>query len=203
MRRDGKSRWKWVRTLGHSTHLDVLSEFIAGANWIQGTQTDDGPANPIWTLAQKHNLSTHFNDWFGSICMVHSYFVTLRVESHRLHTATFDSAGAVDYIDVFNDAEDAYSELTVVAGARVDRKLVDGTARTGYSLINSKARSAQAMASEYYQFDWEYAQTPEESSWIASSWVSFAAACSLERDLLRIPSSTAEHMAVDPASACS
>ncbi|RPD60845.1 amine oxidase [Lentinus tigrinus ALCF2SS1-6] len=122
-----------------------------GANWIQGTQTDDGPANPIWTLAQKHNLTTHFNDWFGSI-------------------STYDSTGAVDYIDVFNDAGDAYGELTVAAGARVDRKLVDGTARTGYSLIKAKARTAHAMASEYYQFDWEYAQTPEESSWIASSW---------------------------------
>lgn len=39
----------------------------AGANWVQGTQTGNGPANPIWTLAQKHNLKTHFNDWFGSI----------------------------------------------------------------------------------------------------------------------------------------
>ncbi|RDX44967.1 amine oxidase [Lentinus brumalis] len=122
-----------------------------GANWIQGTQTDDGPANPIWTLAQKHNLSTHFNDWFGSI-------------------STYDSTGAVDYLDVFNDAGDAYGELTVAAGARVDRSLVDGTARTGYSLIKSNARTPHAMASEYYQFDWEYAQTPEESSWIASSW---------------------------------
>jgi len=26
------------------------------------------------------------------------------------------------------------------------------------------------MAVEYYTFDWEYAQTPEQSSWIASSW---------------------------------
>ena len=91
--------------------------------------------------------------------------------------ATYDSTGPVDYIDVFNDAGDAYGELTVAAGARVDRKLVDGTARTGYSLIKSKARTAQAMASEYYQFDWEYAQTPEESSWIASSWVGVGIPC--------------------------
>ncbi len=52
----------------HAAYLDLLTEHAPGANWIQGTQTDDGPANPIWTLAQKHNLSTHFNDWFGSIC---------------------------------------------------------------------------------------------------------------------------------------
>ncbi|KAI8972602.1 amine oxidase [Trametes punicea] len=122
-----------------------------GANWVQGTQSGDGPANPIWTLVQKHGLHTHFNDWYGSI-------------------STYDTAGAADYIDVFDDSTDAYTNLTIAAGARVAKRLVDGTARTGYSLIGAKSQTAQAMASEYYQFDWEYAQTPEESSWIASSW---------------------------------
>ncbi|KAI0830095.1 amine oxidase [Trametes gibbosa] len=121
------------------------------ANWVQGTQTDGGPANPIWTLAQKHSLHTHFNDWFGSI-------------------STYDATGPLDYLDTFNESGDAYTNLTVAAGTRVDRQLVDGTARTGYSLIGAKSTTPQASASEYYQFDWEYAQTPEESSWIASSW---------------------------------
>ncbi|KAI0668914.1 amine oxidase [Trametes maxima] len=132
-----------------ATGKEVTLEF--GANWVQGTQTGDGPANPIWTLAQKHKLDTHFNDWFGSI-------------------TTYDANGQTDYLDVFNDSTDAYTNLTIAAGTRVDKQLVDGTARTGYSLIGAKSQSPQAMASEYYQFDWEYAQTPEESSWIASSW---------------------------------
>lgn len=38
-----------------------------GANWIQGTQTGNGPENPILTLAKKHNLKTQFNDLFGSL----------------------------------------------------------------------------------------------------------------------------------------
>ena len=38
-----------------------------GANWVQGTQTGDGPANPIFELVKKHNITTQFNDWFGSI----------------------------------------------------------------------------------------------------------------------------------------
>ncbi|CDO70430.1 hypothetical protein BN946_scf184999.g71 [Trametes cinnabarina] len=122
-----------------------------GANWVQGTQTGDGPANPIWTLVQKHGLHTHFNDWYGSI-------------------STYGATGPVDFVDVFNNAVDAYTNLTIAAGARVDKRLVDGTARTGYSLVGDKSQTAQAMASEYYQFDWEYAQTPEQSSWIASSW---------------------------------
>lgn len=27
-----------------------------GANWVQGTQTDDGPENPILTLVKKHKV---------------------------------------------------------------------------------------------------------------------------------------------------
>ena len=142
-----------------------------GANWVQGTQTGDGPANPIWTLAQKHGLKTQFNDWYGSISK--PIMPVCRVDSvmHAVPTETYDYTGAVDYLDVFNDSEDAYENLTVAAGARVEQQLVDGTARTGYILVGAKSMTPHASASEYYQFDWEYAKTPTESSWIASSWV--------------------------------
>lgn len=45
------------------------------------------------------------------------------------------------------------------------------TARAGYSIVGFKPRTPQEMATEYYTFDFEYAQTPEQTSWIASSWV--------------------------------
>ena len=32
------------------------------------------------------------------------------------YTATFDYTGAVDYLDVFNESVDAYTELTIVGG---------------------------------------------------------------------------------------
>lgn len=38
-----------------------------GANWIQGTQTGNGPTNPIWELAKKHGLQTHISDFYGSL----------------------------------------------------------------------------------------------------------------------------------------
>jgi polyamine oxidase len=38
-----------------------------GANWIQGTQEGNGPANPILTLAQKHGLKTAESDFYTSI----------------------------------------------------------------------------------------------------------------------------------------
>jgi len=38
-----------------------------GANWIHGTQEGDGPANPIFELALKHNLNTAESDPHTSI----------------------------------------------------------------------------------------------------------------------------------------
>ncbi|KAF9480663.1 amine oxidase [Pholiota conissans] len=122
-----------------------------GPNWIQGTQDGNGPANPIFVLAKKHNLTSQFNDWFGSV-------------------TTYDKTGAVDWLDVFETSGDQFEDLTAVAGTRVDLNLVDLSARSGYSLAKAKPKTAHASAAEYYQFDWEYAQTPEESSLIASSW---------------------------------
>ncbi|KZS91278.1 amine oxidase [Sistotremastrum niveocremeum HHB9708] len=121
-----------------------------GCNWVQGTQTGDGLANPIWGLVKKHNVKVQNNDWDN--------------------ITTYDMTGANDYTDLFFESEDAYTTLTVGAGTRVDKKLVDATGRVGYALTGWKPQTPQARASEYYQFDWEYAQTPEQSSWIASSW---------------------------------
>ena len=45
------------------------------------------------------------------------------------------------------------------------------TARSGYALSGSRPRSRYEMAAEYYQFDWEFGATPEETSWLGSSWV--------------------------------
>jgi polyamine oxidase len=39
-----------------------------GPNWVQGTQTGNGPANPIFELVKKHDVKTAFNDLLGSVC---------------------------------------------------------------------------------------------------------------------------------------
>ena len=38
-----------------------------GANWVQGTQTGSGPANPVWELAKKHNISLRSSHDFMSV----------------------------------------------------------------------------------------------------------------------------------------
>ncbi|KAF8660706.1 hypothetical protein AX16_001573 [Volvariella volvacea WC 439] len=122
-----------------------------GANWVQGTQSGSGPANPLLGLARKHDLRIEYNDCFGSI-------------------STYDQHGPVDYLDIVERAGEAYANLTVVAGGRVSNHLVDATARTGYNLIGAIPRTAHEQAAEYLNFDWEYAQKPDQTSWIASSW---------------------------------
>lgn len=80
--------------------------------------------------------------------------------------------------------------MTVAAGERVQKHLVDLSSRSGYSLAGAKARTKQEMASEYYNLDWESGNrpipsaahqlmdvlritgdSPEQSSWIAAAWV--------------------------------
>ena len=85
--------------------------------------------------------------------------------------ATYDANGAVDYLDVLENAMDAFTELTIAAGARLPGNLVDLSARAGYALIGKKPKTPHEMASEYFAFDFTYAQTPEQSSFLASAWV--------------------------------
>ncbi|THH28146.1 hypothetical protein EUX98_g6045 [Antrodiella citrinella] len=122
-----------------------------GANWIQGTQAKGGLENPIWGLGKKHNIATRTSS-FSNI-------------------TTFDETGHVDFQDVVKASAKNYARLTDAAGVRVSRDFVDTTARGGYSLTGAQPSNIYEMASEYFQFDWEFAQTPEETSWIASSWV--------------------------------
>ena len=89
--------------------------------------------------------------------------------------ATYDANGTVDYLDVLKNAmDDEFTKFTIAAGARLPENLVDLSARAGYALIGQKPKTPHEMASEYFAFDFTYAQTPEQSSFLASSWVRLA-----------------------------
>ncbi|KAG8922873.1 hypothetical protein FRC01_013503, partial [Tulasnella sp. 417] len=70
----------------------------------------------------------------------------------------------------FKRAEAAHNALIVGAGERVDTHQVDLSARSGYNLLGYRSKDQYDWASEYYHFDWEYAQSPEQSSWISTSF---------------------------------
>ncbi|MCJ1321281.1 hypothetical protein MMC15_006625 [Xylographa vitiligo] len=116
-----------------------------GANWVQGIQSPGGPANPIWILAEKYNLTNTYSD-YSSI-------------------ETFDQTGAVNYTDLLDTFDDAYSVLEQDAGYILTKNLQDRSYRAGLSLSGWKpGKNMQAQATEWWQFDWEYGQSPEESS---------------------------------------
>ncbi|KAL4254130.1 FAD/NAD(P)-binding domain superfamily protein [Pleurotus pulmonarius] len=132
-------------TFGEDTTVEL------GANWVQGTQMGDGPSNPIWDLARKHNVRTVFND-YSSI-------------------TTYDESGPANYTSIINDAIENTDKISELAGKRVARNLVDLNARAGYSLVGAKPQSAHDKVAEYFSFDWEYADTPSASSLAAAGLV--------------------------------
>ena len=87
-----------------------------GPNWVQGTQTGDGPANPILLLAEKHGVKTQFNDLFGSLSEPEQFQNCMSSADIDAYVATYDFTGAVDYLDLFNTIDDDFTVLTVLAG---------------------------------------------------------------------------------------
>jgi polyamine oxidase len=116
-----------------------------GANWVQGTVSPGGPENPIWTLAKKYNLQNTFSD-YSSI-------------------ETFDNTGANDFLDLLAEYSTDFGNTQVDADNILTQNLQDRSMRSGLSLNGWKPKkNMKAQAAEWWQFDWEYAYSPDESS---------------------------------------
>ncbi|KAG6809097.1 hypothetical protein H0H92_001635 [Tricholoma furcatifolium] len=83
---------------------------------------------------------------------------------------TYDTTGAVDYMDIFNASVDAFANLTIFAGGRMSQNQVDLTSKSGFDLVGWKPQNARAKAAEYFNIDFEFAQKPDQSSALAISW---------------------------------
>ena len=53
------------KTFGESGRSFTVEQ---GPNWVQGTQTGNGPANPIFSLTKKHGVKTQLNNFTDSMC---------------------------------------------------------------------------------------------------------------------------------------
>ena len=85
-----------------------------GANWVQGTQTGDGPANPVWELAKKHNVSLRSSHNFDDVGKYRAGVSTRSMTYGTLET--YDDGGAVDFQDVFQQSIENFRRLTATAG---------------------------------------------------------------------------------------
>lgn len=116
-----------------------------GANWVQGLGSKGGPENPIWTLAKKYNITNTYSDYSSIL--------------------TYNSSGPSNYTDLLDDYEDSYSTVEQEAGYILSQNLQDRTLRTGLSLADWKPKkNMEQQAAEWWEFDWEYAYSPEQSS---------------------------------------
>ena len=116
-----------------------------GANWVQGLVSDGGPENPIWTLAKKWGLENTYSN-YSSI-------------------QTYDENGIADYAGLLDDYENAYSTVEQDAGTILTQNLQDRTMRTGLSIADWKPKKdMQMQAAEWWEFDWEYSYSPDQSS---------------------------------------
>ncbi|GFF51661.1 putative flavin-containing polyamine oxidase [Aspergillus lentulus] len=116
-----------------------------GANWVHGVGIGVRE-NPIWQLARKHNLT-----------VTHSNYSSIR---------TYNETGFIDYRHLLREYAEAYRTASKEAGRIMTENLQDQTARTGLALAGWRPRKddSAAQAVEWWNWDWESAQTPDTSS---------------------------------------
>ena len=122
--------------------------------------TEGGPENPIWALVMLTSSK------FFSI----SLELTSRVQAQKWNITntysnysliqTFNGSGPIDYTDLIDDFNDAYSILEQDAGYILSENLQDRSVRSGLSLAGWKPKSVEAQAVEWWEWDWEYAYNP-------------------------------------------
>lgn len=115
------------------------------ANWVQGLVSPGGPANPIWILAEKYNLTSTYSN-YSSI-------------------ETFNASGMVDYSDLLDDYSNAYGIVEEDAGVLWANNQQDRSMRAELSIAGwNPKKDMNAQAAEWWQFDWEYSYSPDQSS---------------------------------------
>jgi polyamine oxidase len=117
-----------------------------GANWVQGTGTEGGPENPIWTFAKQANLSN--------------------TNSNLSSILTYDETGANDFLDLIDEFEEKYAVAEQNAGTILTKNLQDRSMRAGLWQGGWRPKDAHRKAIEWWEWDWEMSQTPEESSFV-------------------------------------
>lgn len=115
-----------------------------GANWIQGLGVEGGPENPVWTFSKQANLTNTYSN-FSSIM-------------------TYDSTGANDFSILLDEYEDYYATVEQNAGIILTENLQDRSMRAGFWQSGWRPKDAHRKAVEWWEWDWETSQTPEESS---------------------------------------
>ncbi|ENI00699.1 hypothetical protein COCC4DRAFT_27244 [Bipolaris maydis ATCC 48331] len=120
-----------------------------GANWISGLgeNTKNGPENPVWTFSKQVNLTSPNSDAFS--------------------IATYNETGAIDYTGILDEFEETWTGFEQRAGTILSENPQDRSARAGFWQSGWRPKGDPMRKTvEYYLWDWETAQTPEESGFV-------------------------------------
>ncbi|KAJ5889619.1 flavin containing polyamine oxidase [Penicillium tannophilum] len=117
-----------------------------GANWVQGLGSPGGPENPIWTLAKKWGLNNTYSNYSSIL--------------------TYNETGYTDFSDLLDEYETKFETASDLAGTILTENLQDMSVRSGLSLADWKPKrdDMTAQAVEWWEWDWEDAYSPEQSS---------------------------------------
>ncbi|ROV96927.1 hypothetical protein VSDG_04077 [Cytospora chrysosperma] len=120
-----------------------------GANWIQGLGAEDpsAPENPIWSFAKKWNITNTYSDYDSVL--------------------TYDETGAVDYLNLIDEYENAYDTAAADAGKLLTENLQDTSTRAGLSLAGWKPKQDMKKAAvEWWEWDSSAAYSPDKSGFV-------------------------------------
>ncbi|KAJ5100587.1 hypothetical protein N7456_006639 [Penicillium angulare] len=117
-----------------------------GANWVQGLGSPGGPENPIWTFAKKWDLNNTYSNYSSIL--------------------TYNETGYTDYSHVLDEYENKFQATSELAGTVLRENYQDMTVRSGLSVTGWKPKrdDMTAQAVEWWEWDWEDAYSPEQSS---------------------------------------
>ena len=119
-----------------------------------------GPTNPIWTLVIESLSSFDECESDQYLSKVEKYNVK-NYFSNFSSLLTYDTNGAVDYLDKLDTFGISYSIVEQDAGTILLENLQDRSFRAALNLAGwTPTGDPQAQAVEWYQMDYEYAQTP-------------------------------------------
>lgn len=91
---------------------------------------------------------------------LHQWLIVLRFSNYS-SIETFNQNGPADFTSLLTDYQTTYAVMEQDAGYILSENLQDRSVRSALRLAGWKPRqNMEAQATEWWQFDWEYANSP-------------------------------------------
>ncbi|KAH9304248.1 hypothetical protein KI387_008652, partial [Taxus chinensis] len=120
-----------------------------GANWVEGVGSEDD-VNPIWTLANKYNLSTFYSDYSNI--------------SYNIYSQEGDLLPQSEVAPVFDKASDQSDFSENISDTFRANGIEDISILTSQRIYKHVPTTPLEMAIDFYFYDFESAEPPRVTS---------------------------------------